>query len=232
MLLSTFTLTKRLRIAVFLLVSLVLSACQHAPVSPSAIPTNEAKLDDLAKQHAQQLETIQTFKLESKIAIQHAGKGHSGRLLWQHATELDQLQLLSPFGQQVAVIERTAQQASLIDQQQRTHTAPNVETLTQELLGWSLPLTGLPYWAIGLPAPDTPAQTQYAPSGYLRELVQDGWQLSYDDYRPLTEAQADNQAVSNIVLPYSIDLQRLPSKSQGAEPGLKIRLRVLTWQVN
>lgn len=230
---STFILTKRLHIAVFLLVTGLLNACQHSPVSESAVPSDDIALQDLAKQHAQQLEAIQAFKLESKIAIQHGVKGYSGRLLWQHMADQDQLQLLSPFGQQVALIERTTQQASLLDQQQRTHTAPNVETLTQQLLGWSLPLRGLPYWVIGLPSPDQPAQTQYNATGYLQELVQDGWQIRYDDYRLLTEAQSQNQSeldVTNTVVPFSIDLQRLPSKNQGTEPSLKIRLKVLSWQ--
>lgn len=228
-----FSLTKRLRYAVFLSFSVLLNACQHASVSPSVTPSNTVPVDELTKRHAQQLTAIQTFKLESKIAIQHAGKGHSGRLLWQHAPTQDQLQLLSPFGQQVAVIERTAQQASLVDQQQRTHTASNVETLTQALLGWSLPLTGLPYWAVGLPSPDQPAQTQYNATGYLQALVQDGWQIQYDDYRLLTPPlNSSDQIIGHVMLPYSIDLQRLPSANQGAEPGLKIRLRVQAWQAD
>ena len=57
------------------------------------------------------------------------------------------------------------------------------ESLVEEIVGWRFPLTGLRYWAIGLPAPEPPARLAVDDDGLLTGLYQSGWRLSYAEYR-------------------------------------------------
>jgi len=73
-----------------------------------------------------------------------------------------------------------------------------VEALTERVLGWELPLSGLSYWIIGLPDNTTPADIQRNAHGQISVLRQDGWEIIYPRY---ASPAADS-------LPLRLELQR------------------------
>lgn len=208
---------------------LALNACQTTQPRANT-PANPTSIEN----HATQIQRIKQFSLESKIAIQHAGKGHSGRLQWQHAPASDHIQVLSPLGQVVAEIDRTPLSATLIDQQQKRHTADTVEQLTERTLGWFLPLSSLPFWVLGLAQPEHPSQPTYDAEGRLVQLIQDGWLITFQDYRDSaqTQAQADaSLSDTRYALPYHLDLQRIAEPANSQMRDLKLKLRIVQWQL-
>lgn len=50
------------------------------------------------------------------------------------------------------------------------------------MLGWRLPLEGLPYWALAVPRPGSKAGVERDANGQISSLRQDGWSVRYTRY--------------------------------------------------
>lgn len=161
--------------------ALGLSACSSVPTAPASTATTTA-----SQQRTQQLAAVTQFALEAKLAVQFNGKGYTARLQWQHQATTDQLRIFSPLGQQVALIERSNESVTLTDQTGKQHHANDVASLTEKLLGWRLPLSGLSQWVLGMPHAHTLYQATYLATGEPQTLQQDGWQIDYDNYNETT----------------------------------------------
>ena len=61
--------------------------------------------------------------------------------------------------------------------------ASDVETLTEEVLGWRLPFAGLPDWVRGRAVAGEPSQSKLDRLQRLSELRQSGWLVQYDEYK-------------------------------------------------
>jgi outer membrane lipoprotein LolB len=127
------------------------------------------------------------FELSGRVAVRYAKEGASGRIAWRHAPQSDELLITSVLGQGLARLRRTGQDIELFANG-REYRATDAEALTEEVLGWRIPLDGLPYWVQGQAAPGSEAQMQREDSGRLTHLRQDGWSVEYQEYqaqRPL-----------------------------------------------
>ena len=93
----------------------------------------------------------------------------------------DEVLLLAPLGQVVARITSGTQGVTL-EAEGKTHVAQDAETLTQDLLGWQLPLSGLRYWIAALPAPGDESRREHDAAGRLSVLYQHGWTIRYTRY--------------------------------------------------
>ena len=124
------------------------------------------------------------------------GEGYSGTLRWAHDASHDEVFLLSPLGQGMARIERTSSGVTLTTSDEKIYRADNVEALTQEVLGWRLPLRGLEYWVLGLAAPESSAHRDFDANRQLSRLTQDGWLVDYPRY----------QMVQGVNLPTKLEI--------------------------
>jgi outer membrane lipoprotein LolB len=123
------------------------------------------------------------FRLAGRIGVLHNGESFSGSLRWRHSVEEDEIFLLSPLGQGVARIVRNPEGVFLETAEGQTYRAEDVESLTEEVLGWRLPARGLQYWVAGRVAPDSPSSSETGEDKLLRRLNQDGWRIDYLGYR-------------------------------------------------
>jgi outer membrane lipoprotein LolB len=118
--------------------------------------------------------------------------------------------LTTPFGQGIARLVRAGEEITLTTQDGREFRAADAESLTEQVLGFRLPLLGLAEWVRGRAAPEpaaAPTRERRDAAGRLSELEQSGWTISYLAY-------ADG----------------LPSRLALAYPGLELRLAVSEWK--
>ncbi len=73
----------------------------------------------------------------------------------------------TPLGQGVARIQRQGGAVVLTTAERRVYRAADTETLTERVLGFRLPLTGLADWVRGRPSPDLEGR---------------GWKIEYQEY--------------------------------------------------
>jgi outer membrane lipoprotein LolB len=147
------------------------------------------------------------FELNARFAARYRDEASSGVLAWRHQAGRDEMLLSSPFGQGLARISRNSQSTTLVAGDERRYTAADAETLTEQVLGFRLPLAGLADWVRGRPVADAPSQAHYAPDGRLLSLEQQGWRIEYSNYEGAR-----------------------PTRLKLSYPGLELRLAISEWK--
>lgn len=152
------------------------------------------------------------FNLTGRISVQDDQQRVSGGIRWQHTELDDEVFLLSPLGQVIAQIVRDSEGVFLTTSEQEMFYATDVESLTEDILGWRIPLTGLQYWAQGTHSPATMSSKDLDENDRVITIRQDGWEINYLSY---TTQPAQKQRPRILVLSYET---------------LKIRLVVDNWE--
>lgn len=184
----------------FLLISLLawLSACTTLP------PAGQFERP-LATQTA-------TFVLNGRISASHQEQRQSAGLRWIHLRLSDEMLLLAPLGNTVARVYRDAHTATL-DNRGNHYQADNVEILMQQVLGWSVPLSRLQQWVMGLPDGDSSAHIERDGLGRASLMHQAEWEIRYLQY---ANASPDS----------------LPSRIQLNHADLQVLLLIDRWEWN
>jgi outer membrane lipoprotein LolB len=128
-------------------------------------------------------EQLQAFQLNGRINLRVEKEGFPGRVRWTHAPDRDELWFYSPIGTTVAHLVQDEHGALLVTAKGEEHRSSDLHTLAADVLGWDLPLAGLPFWVRGLPWPDAEvSEEQRDAQGRLTQLQQGGWTVSYLDW--------------------------------------------------
>jgi outer membrane lipoprotein LolB len=175
------------RIAVAALCTALLAACATAPT-----PKGTA------------------FELSGRVAIRSGQEAASGQLFWRHGQSFDDLMISTPLGTGIAEITRRAEIYTLATADSRRISASDPEALTEQALGWRMPLAGLPDWVQGRPYSRAEGETRLGPNGRAQLIRQLGWTIEYLAYDERTE---------------------LPSRMRLTRDGLDIRLTIDDWAV-
>lgn len=93
--------------------------------------------------------TITGFSLTGRLSIRQEDKSYQAGIQWQHSPGHDTILLTGPLGQGLAELESDAAGARLTTADQKTTTASNADELARAMLGFDLPLSALPSWALG-----------------------------------------------------------------------------------
>jgi outer membrane lipoprotein LolB len=146
------------------------------------------------------------FELAGRIAMKFRDEAASGNIAWRHSVSEDELLLTTPLGQGIARLARTDGEITLTMQDGREYKAANAELLTEQALGFRLPLAGLADWVRARPAPGL-AVTRKDKEGRLAQIEQFGWTIEYLEYAG-----------------------KLPSRLNLAYPGVQLRLAISDWK--
>ncbi len=189
------------------LLGLTVVACTTLPPSPPVVPPPAAQYQS----HLAQINKIRFFAMNGRMAIMTESKGFSGGLHWHHHGEGDDLDFFSPLGTQLGKLTRDADGVTLTTSTQNSIHANDAETLTQQTLGWSLPMSGLTDWILGRPAQGPVEVLASDVKGNITHMMQQGWDIHYADYADFND----------VTLPVKITL-----KSQK----LDLKLVIESWQ--
>lgn len=146
------------------------------------------------------------FEASGRVAVRAGKEGSTGRFSWRHDALSDELLITSPFGQGVARINRRDGRVLLVTADSKEYVAPDAESLTEKVLGWRLPLAGLPDWIRGRVSAARPAETRRDERGRVVELAQDDWRVEFQEFEGA-----------------------LPSRIRLARGDLEIRLVIERW---
>jgi len=155
---------------------------------------------------------LQTFEATGRLSARHGAQGLAANFQWRHAGEHDDLELLSPLGQTIAILAGDGASVRLQASDGRVLTAESWTALTEQGLGWPLPVDGLKYWMQGTARAGASHTTEAGDDGRAKVLRQDGWTIVYQGY---TETTAAGWRPSNMTLSY---------------PDVELRLVIDRWQ--
>jgi outer membrane lipoprotein LolB len=123
------------------------------------------------------------FDMAGRFSVRFQEEVSTGRVQWRHELSSDDLLITNPLGQGLARITRKASGVELSTADGKSFSAADAESLTERVLGWPLPLEGLPQWIQGRASAGAPAEFIRDESARLVELRQEGWRISYEDYQ-------------------------------------------------
>ncbi len=127
--------------------------------------------------------SAQPFDLLGRALVTYRDGGVTANLRWEHAPDADQIWLMTPTGQTLAYIVDGKGSATLTRADQKQFRAGSVEALTQQALGWPLPLALMQYWVKGEPAPSSkPGTLQRGADGRIASLQQNDWKVAITYY--------------------------------------------------
>ena len=179
------------------------------------LPARLAPVSDEAERWAmriQQISAIANWELRGRVAIRTADEGFSGKLMWVQNADKYRLLLVAPFGQGSYELSGDGAQVTLLAPQQTPVHAQQPEALLQSQLGWTIPVSGLRHWVLGVPEPDRPiTHLTLDGQGRLSEMRQSGWQVRIERYAR------------------SADLE-LPTKLYLDRDSLSVRVVVQKWK--
>ncbi len=119
------------------------------------------------------------FDLDGRIAVRYGHESSLANLHWRHQRDSDKLTLSTPLGQTVAVMTRDSQGVTFTDGNRHIRTAPTLEDLSQQMLGWRLPLRDLTYWVVGSAIPQQAYRVRTDTATGAIELTQSDWLVTY-----------------------------------------------------
>jgi outer membrane lipoprotein LolB len=136
-----------------------------------------------AEQQAAAAEVTQ-WNLYARAALRIEGGFYNIGIRWQRQENGRFMMLLdAPFGQGVLRIDALGPEEfrlRLPDGQLFVNNT--VEALMVDVVGWSLPISGLDYWIRGLPFPGDDYRHRLDSTGRAKSIRQAGWDIAYLDY--------------------------------------------------
>lgn len=188
--------------ALALLAIAALAGCTTTPkqLSGGDFDTEQARLTALPY-----------WKAEGRMGIQANGQAWNANLFWEHERSQDRLRLSGPFNQGVVSIILQDDLILINEGNGVTETTQDIDAALTKRLGFTVPVTSLRYWMLGIPAPQ--GEFTRNDSGTVRQLVQQGWIMDFDRYTPLAGSQ-------------------VPAKSTIRGQGVKLKLVVDNWSAS
>lgn len=148
-----------------LAVAMVLGACAPATLERAEAPAPPA-----------------AFDVTGHLSVRHGSDALAASFRWRHVDERDELELASPLGQTLAMLSGDPWQVRLQTADGRVSTAGDWSELTEQGLGWPLPVQGLAFWIQGASRPGATAAVESGDDGRAAVLRQDGWTIAYQAY--------------------------------------------------
>lgn len=185
---------KRLAAATLLLALVACSAQKPQPQQPPAQTVQP-----------QSAAALQRWEVRGKLGVRSPKENGSANLTWQQASGNYRIHLSGPLGAGATMISGSPTGVSLQRGNDPAVIASNPEQLTEEIMGWPLPVSEMFYWVRGLVAPGAVSGEQRDAQGQLLRLQQAGWHLDFGDYQsvgpyklPTRIKAATNQAAGPV----------------------------------
>jgi outer membrane lipoprotein LolB len=206
-----------LKIAVSLFLTGILSSCasHRPPQQPTAsLSTPALSPEEAWKENQINLNRIDSWYSEGRIAVSRQHEGESASFIWQQFPEAFFLKLFGPFGSGAMELEGTLtgpDKQVVMRQGNKLNYAATAEDLLYQQVKWRVPLSGLTHWAKGVPVPNQPIDKMILNSnGTIKEVNQLGWHITYSQY-----SQFENN--------------QLPTKMHLINNELEVKLAIRNW---
>lgn len=126
---------------------------------------------------------VTDWEFSGRIAVSAGEEGFNGKIRWSQSGDSFAATVSGPLGIGTVRVEGDGDSVVHTDKDGVRNELINAE---QELLrryGWTIPVSSLRYWALGVPDPSSPAQTELNPEHQLAKLEQRDWTVNISRYR-------------------------------------------------
>ena len=159
----------------FLIILSLLAGC--ASVSGNLLPD----IDEWETRKAVLGDTDE-WEFAGRIGVSAGEEGFNGKLWWRQDGIVFRARIAGPLGIGTIFINGDRRELTLTDKDGVVTELIDAEVELRERYGWTIPVTSLRYWALGIPDPSSPSQASFNETGQLSELLQRNWQVSIPQY--------------------------------------------------
>lgn len=159
-----------------------------------------------------ELQALEAWTLDGRVAVATAAEGFSGGLVWQQQGPEAQIDLRGPLGGTALSIRLDGAEMTVTDANGVTIAGDAARDYVASQIGAPLPVAELRYWLVGVPAPGQSHEETIGADGRLSALEQAGWRLRFSRY----------DQVGRLVLPARIEVESTAAR---------LRLVVSRWSL-
>lgn len=129
------------------------------------------------------LADMDDWEFKGRIGVSGGREGFNGKLRYTQNDNEFRATVRGPLGFGTVYIEGDGRQVTVIDRDGEKWNLPDPEVDLQVMYGWTIPVSSLRYWALGIPDPAGLALTEFNEDGLLKSLDQGNWLVEIADYR-------------------------------------------------
>ena len=129
------------------------------------------------------LENVDEWEFSGRIGVKAGNEGFNGQLWWRQDGVVFRARVGGPLGVGTIFINGDHREMTLTDKDGVVTELADAEIDLREMYGWTIPVTSLRYWALGIPDPAAEAATELDEAGLLTRLEQHRWQVDISQYR-------------------------------------------------
>lgn len=126
---------------------------------------------------------VDEWEFAGRIGVSAGDEGFNGQLWWRQDGSVFRVRISGPLGIGTVFINGNHRELTVTDRDGVVTKLDDAEVELRQMYGWTIPLTSLRYWALGIPDPASPAETEFGADGRLVKLRQQNWQVDITQYR-------------------------------------------------
>ncbi len=155
---------------------------------------------------------LDQWQLSGRVGIKTEDDGFNARFRHEQSSSRFDTTLSGPLGIGTLRMQGRGSRVTLTDKDGQQLTLSDVEPDLYRLYGWTIPVSSLRYWALGIPDPSLPGEPVLDAEGRLVSVEQRGWTVTVDRYRAFAG-------------------QQLPARITAQNPTTRVRLVVDNWSI-
>jgi outer membrane lipoprotein LolB len=122
------------------------------------------------------------WEFAGRIGVSAAEEGFNGKIWWRQDGVVFRARLSGPIGVGTIFINGDHRELTLTERDGTVTELEDAEIDLRMRYGWTIPVTSLRYWALGIPDPSVPSEVQFNDDGLMERLDQPPWVVTIGRY--------------------------------------------------
>jgi outer membrane lipoprotein LolB len=128
------------------------------------------------------LEEADEWQFAGRIGVSAGDEGFNGKLWWRQDGVVFRARISGPVGVGTIFINGDGPELTLTERDGTVTELDDAESELRHRYGWTIPVTSLRFWALGIPDPASASKAGFNESGQMSELSQREWQVTINEY--------------------------------------------------
>ena len=128
------------------------------------------------------LEATDEWAFSGRIGVRAGEEGFNGKLWWRQDGTVFRARISGPIGIGTVFINGDGGEISVTDRDGQVTELDDAERDLRTRYGWTIPVTSLRFWALGIPDPSSAAEVEFNDAGLAGEIAQREWQVTIGRY--------------------------------------------------
>lgn len=129
------------------------------------------------------LADVADWEFRGRIGVSAGNEGFNGKLRYSQNDNDFRATVSGPLGIGTLRIEGDSRRVTVTDKDGQETVLQDPEFDLRAMYGWTIPVASLRFWALGIPDPALPADTEFNEYGQLASLAQGTWHVKIPQYR-------------------------------------------------